>query len=78
MTPVKAGKPVAEMGVDDIAALSDEEILAMAMQRPGHPGQYGFMLNPGDFRSKEHYMATMVALINRLQKATTRSVPTRH
>jgi hypothetical protein len=64
------------MSVEEIAALGDEEIQALALQRPGHPGQYGFMLNPGDFRSMEHYMATMVALINRLRKVTSKSVPT--
>ncbi len=31
--------------VEAIKGFSDEEILSLAMERPGHKGQFGFMLN---------------------------------
>ncbi len=48
--------------------LSDAEILKLAMERPGHPGQHGFLLQPQYFRSDEHFAETMKALLDRLAK----------
>jgi hypothetical protein len=48
--------------LDAIKKLSDEEILSLAMPRPGHPGAYGFILN-----SRMEYMPEItVALMGRL------------
>ena len=48
--------------LDAIKKLSDEEILSIAMPRPGHPGAYGFILNP-----RIQYMQDITAdLIHRL------------
>ena len=38
------------------------------MERPGHPGQYGFMLQLPYFKSSEHLAKTTYALMDRLQK----------
>ena len=48
--------------LDAIKKLSDEEILSLAMPRPGHPGVYGFILNP----RIEHMPEITAALIHRL------------
>lgn len=54
--------------IETIAKMSDEEIMALAMERPGHPGQYGFMFSPKQFRSEEDFAATMYELMQRLGK----------
>lgn len=61
-------KLVSKLSLEEIESLSENEILEMAMERPGHPGQYGFMLQLPFFKSQEHFTATMHALIQRLQK----------
>ncbi len=48
--------------LDAIKKLSDEEILSLAMPRPGHPGAYGFILNP----RIEYSLEITVALMDRL------------
>ncbi len=53
---------------EQIENLSDEEILDLAIERPGYPGQYGFLLKLSYLRSKEHLAETMSALLNRLEK----------
>lgn len=53
---------------EQIENLSDEEILELAIERPDHPGQYGFLLQLAYFRSEEHLADTMSALLNRLEK----------
>ena len=40
----------------------------MTTERPGHPGQYGFMLQLEYFKSQEHFAGTMGALMTRLQE----------
>jgi hypothetical protein len=49
-----------------IRSLTDEEITNMAMERPGHPGVFGFLLDPRFFRSDEHLEETLFALTKRL------------
>lgn len=49
-----------------IDALSDEEILELTVERPGHPGQFGFMLSREYFYSDQHFSETMSALLSRL------------
>lgn len=55
--------------ISEIEALDDDEILALSMERPGHPGQRGFLLNPRHFRSEVHLAEITHALMARLIKA---------
>jgi len=57
-----------KLSAENIQNLSEEEILFLAMERPGHPGQYGFLLQISYFKSKEHLSQTMFTLMQRLQK----------
>ncbi len=57
-----------QLSLEDIEQMSDEQIISVAMERPSHPGQYGFMLSLAYFRSPEHLTETMYALTIRLQK----------
>ncbi len=59
---------ISSLSLEQIENLSDEEILDLAMERPGHPGQYGFLLKLDYFRSEEHLGEAMIALLNRLEK----------
>ncbi len=59
---------VSKLSVKGIQDLSDEEIVNLAMERPGHPGQYGFMLNPAFYASEEQMANTMNELLHRLHK----------
>ena len=52
--------------VEDIPYLSEEEILDHIIERPGHPGVYGFMLPPNEFDSEEHFAQLFYALTQRL------------
>ena len=56
------------LSVEQIENLPEEEVLMMAMERPGHPGQFGFMFQLQYFRSQEHLAETMHALLQRLGK----------
>lgn len=69
MTPAELNEFVSRLTVAEIEALTDEQVTALAIERPGHPGQFGFMLNPTFFRSNEHFNQTMSALVNRLRRA---------
>jgi len=53
---------------EEIQNLPEEEVLRMAVERPDHPGQYGFMLQLPYFQSQEHFTEIMHALMERLQK----------
>ncbi len=59
---------ISKLTRQQIENLSDEEIVKLAMERPSHPGQYGFLLQPTYFRSDEHFAETMKALLDRLAK----------
>ena len=59
---------ICKLSLKQIEELSDEEIHELAMERPGHPGQYGFLLSPSYFRSEAHFAETMHALLERLKK----------
>jgi hypothetical protein len=61
-------KWVSKLSTEEIQNLTDEEILSLAMERPGHPGQYGFMLQLGYFESEEHLSMAMYQLMERLHK----------
>ena len=50
--------------VDGIKEFSDEEILSLAMPRPGHAGQYGFLYSR--IFSKEEISEIAPALMRRL------------
>jgi hypothetical protein len=52
----------------DVACLSDEQILGMAMERPSHPGTYGFKLAWGYFNDDKHLSTILYALLKRLQQ----------
>ncbi len=65
-------KLASQLTPEQINNLSDDEILSLAMERPGHPGQYGFMLQIQYFQSQEHFAQTMSALLERLAKAKNR------
>ena len=61
-------KYVSKLSVRQIENLSDTEIKDLSMERPFHPGQFGFMLNQQYFNSDEHFSDTFVALMKRLGK----------
>lgn len=54
--------------VEDIPYLSEEEVLDHLVERPGHPGVYGFMLPPNEFDSEEHFAQLFYALTQRLRQ----------
>jgi hypothetical protein len=54
---------------EQIENLSNEDILELAIERPNHPGQFGFLLKLEYFRSEEHLAETMKVLLERLAKA---------
>lgn len=65
--------------LEDIPYLPEEEVMDHLMERPGHPGVYGFMIPPNEFDSEEHFAQIFYALMQRLgqikdvwQKMTTR------
>lgn len=57
-----------KLTIEQIENFSDEEINSVKMERPGHPGQFGFMLNQKYFQSTEHHSQIMFALLTRLTK----------
>jgi hypothetical protein len=57
-----------KLSIEDINNLTDEEITEYATERPDHPGQFGFVLDPKHFNSLNHFASTTHALILRLQK----------
>jgi hypothetical protein len=61
-------KWASSLTLEQIKNLSEDEILSVAMERPGHPGQFGFMLQLQYFKSQEHFAEIMHALMERLQK----------
>lgn len=52
--------------LEQIKNLSEDEILNMAIERPGHVGQFGFMLQLGYFKSQDHLAKITHALMIRL------------
>ena len=59
---------VSKLTTEEINSLPEDEILSMAMERPGHPGAFGFMLQLPYFKSQKHFSKIMYALMERLQK----------
>jgi len=59
-------KLATQLVLESIDRLSDEEISGLATERPGHSGQYGFILNPDHFDSEEHLSKVSAALMKRL------------
>ncbi len=59
---------ISGLSLEQIANMTDEEIMDLAIERPGHPGEYGFLLRPEYFRSTEHAAQTLTALLDRLGK----------
>lgn len=72
-TPTGLNELTTEEMVKAIENFSDEEILNLAMERPGHKGQFGFMLNHRVFKSIEQFSEIMSSLHNRLTKAMERA-----
>ncbi len=54
--------------VEDIPYLPEEEVLDHLMERPGHPGVYGFMISPNEFDSQEYFAQMFYALMQRLNQ----------
>lgn len=54
--------------IEDIPYLPEEEVLDYIIERPGHPGVYGFMLPPNEFDSEEHFAQLFYALTQRLSQ----------
>lgn len=52
--------------LEDIPYLPEDEVMDHLMERPGHPGVYGFMLPPNEFDSEEHFAQIFYALMQRL------------
>ena len=57
---------VSQLSVEQIEKLTDEQVMILAMERPGHPDQFGFLLDIHYFQSKEHLSKTMSLMMNRL------------
>jgi len=57
-----------KLTTEQIKNLTEDEILSMAMERPGHPGAFGFMLGLPYFKSSGHLAKTTYALMKRLMK----------
>ena len=57
---------VSQLAPEQIKQMSEEQVLTLAMERPGHPGQYGFLLSRRYFKSDDHLAETMGALMDRL------------
>jgi hypothetical protein len=64
----EVNKWASKLSLEEIENLPEDEVLEMAMERPDHPGQYGFILQLPFFKSQEHFAETMHALMQRLQK----------
>lgn len=61
-------KWASNLSLEEIKNLPEEKILEMAMERPGHPGQYGFMLQLQYFKSTGHLAKIMRTLLERIDK----------
>ncbi len=59
-------KRAASLDASGVDALSDEEVSSLAMPRPGHPEQRGFMFDLKDFKSDKHMAEVLSALMKRL------------
>jgi hypothetical protein len=59
-------KFVSRLSIEQIENLSDEEILKLRIERPNHPGQFGFLLVPKYFKKDGHLSQASYALIKRL------------
>ena len=57
-----------ELTIEEVTNLPEAITLSMAMQRPGHAGQYGFMVNPSYFKDKDKFAKIMFALMERFGK----------
>ena len=60
---------ISKLTVDQIASFTDDEIKTLSMERPGHQGVYGFLLDHRRFSSQEHIAKTIGALMRRLGSA---------
>jgi hypothetical protein len=65
----QVNRRVSLLSIEEIGGLTDDEIRALSMERPGHPGQRGFMLSLEYFRSPDHMAGITHALMARLVKA---------
>jgi len=54
---------VSQMSVADVKNLTEEEVLDKILERPGHPGQYGFMFPTS---MGEDFAIIVCALIKRM------------
>lgn len=54
--------------LEDIPYLPEEEVLDHLIERPGHPGVYGFMISPDEFDSQEYFAQMFYALMQRLSQ----------
>jgi hypothetical protein len=54
------------LSVEEIKNLPEDEVLRMAMERPGHPGQYGFMFPGSRFVSDTNLILISFELMKRL------------
>lgn len=57
---------ISKLTEEQIEAFSDEEIQSIAMDRPGHPGHRGFLLDPRCYPSPDKLVMTKTALMKRL------------
>lgn len=57
-----------QLSVGQIKDLPEEELLNFVMERPGHPGSFGFMWQIQYFKSDEHFAEKTVELMKRLGK----------
>lgn len=57
-----------QLSIENIRNLSEDELLNFVMERPGHPGQYGFMFSRPRFVSDNNFFITLYELTKRLGK----------
>ena len=55
-----------QLSIKKIEELSDEEIVSLSSERPGRPGQYGYLLDKRHFKSSKHLSEISMALMKRL------------
>lgn len=69
MKPLEAlNRYASSLSPEEIENLPEEDVLTLAMERPFHRGQFGFLLSPEYFSSPEHLAKTMFLLMQRLGK----------
>lgn len=57
-----------KLSIEQVKNLPEGELLNFVMERPGHPGQYGFMFPGSRFVSNNNFVTIFYELTKRLGK----------